>query len=114
MIDLSIKTNKINGGDNSDGFLFCKSDGGNVNHYSIKAMLTEGCTQANMKYKSSHKIRKTFISSLIDEGINIDEIRRIAGHSDERTTYGNYCYNRLTNKQTEEKLERISARKIVN
>ena len=113
IIDLSIKTNKVNGGYyNSEGFLFCNSDGGNVNHYSIKAMLEVGCKQVNMKLKTSHKIRKTFISSLIDEGINIDEVRRIAGHSDERTTYGNYCYNRLTNKETENRLEAISARKI--
>ena len=29
----------------------------------------------------------------------------MAGHSDERTTYGNYCFNRLTEEQTEEKIE---------
>lgn len=58
-----------------------------------------------MLVKTSHKIRKTYISTLIDSGLNIDEIRRMAGHTDERTTYGNYCYNRLTNSQTEEKIE---------
>ena len=29
----------------------------------------------------------------------------MAGHSDERTTYGNYCFNRLTEEETEEKIE---------
>lgn len=112
IINLSIETNKVNGGFyNPDGFLFCRSNGENVNHYSIKAMLTEGCKHVKMQLKTSHKIRKTFISSLIDGGINIDEVRRIAGHSDERTTYGNYCYNRLTDKQTEAKLELISSKK---
>ncbi len=60
-----------------------------------------------MQVKTSHKIRKTYISTLIDSGLNIDAIRRFAGHSDERTTYGNYCYNRMTDKQTEEIVENL-------
>lgn len=34
------------------------------------------------------------ISSMIDEGININTVRKIIGHEDERTTYNNYCYAR--------------------
>ena len=108
IIELSLKMNEINGEDNPNGFLFCK-DGLNVNHYSIQSMIVQGCDYIDIKVKTCHKIRKTFISSLIDEGINIDEVRRTAGHSDERTTYSNYCYNRLTDEQTEEKLEKASA-----
>lgn len=104
IIDLSLRMNEINGEENPHGFLFCK-DGMNVNHYSIQSMIFNGCYISDMKIKTSHKIRKTYISTLIDSGLNIDEIRRTAGHSDERTTYGNYCFNRLTNKQTEEVIE---------
>ncbi|MCD7737671.1 MAG: hypothetical protein LUH58_01330 [Lachnospiraceae bacterium] len=52
------------------------------------------------------KVRKTYISALIDSGLNINEIRRLAGHEDERTTYKNYCFNRMTNKETENLLEK--------
>ena len=50
--------------------------------------------------KSFHKVRKTYISALIDSGININEIRKAVGHTDERTTYGNYCYNRAGKQET--------------
>ena len=43
--------------------------------------------------KSFHKVRKTYISALIDSGININEIWKAVGHTDEHTTFSNYCYN---------------------
>lgn len=76
-------------------------------------MIKRGCEFINMDVKTCHKIRKTYISTLIDSGLNIDEIRRMVGHSDERTTYGNYCYNRLTNKETEETIEKAFSREEV-
>ncbi len=85
-------------------FIFCRK-GKNINHYSIQAMVKRGCEAINIDVKTIHKIRKTYISTLIDSGLNIDEIRRMVGHSDERTTYSNYCFNRLTNKQTEKIIE---------
>lgn len=45
-------------------------------------------------HKSSHKVRKTVISTRIDGNVNINSIREMAGHCDERTTYSNYCYDR--------------------
>lgn len=52
------------------------------------------CERLGFFKKSSHKARKTVISSLIDAGLNINTIREIAGHTDERTTYNSYCYDR--------------------
>ena len=46
--------------------------------------------------KSSHKTRKTYISALIDGKVNINTIREMVGHADERTTYNNYCFDRST------------------
>lgn len=105
IIEMARITNQINNEKNSDDFIFCKK-GKNVNHYSIQAMIKRGCEFININVKTSHKIRKTYISALIDSGLNIDEVRRMAGHSDERTTYGNYCFNRLTNAQTEQTIEK--------
>ena len=50
--------------------------------------------------KATHKIRKTYISTLIDSGLNINEIRKLARYEDEHTTYNNYCFNHMTNQQT--------------
>lgn len=76
-----------------------------INHYAIQARVLRGCESIGIITKTMHKIRKTYISTLIDSGLNIDEIRKQAGHSDERTTYGNYCYNRMTQKETEKTIE---------
>lgn len=76
-----------------------------INHYSIQSHILRGCKHIMIQTKSAHKIRKTYISTLIDAGVNIDEVRRFAGHSDERTTFGNYCFNRETSEETKKKLE---------
>ena len=41
-----------------------------------------------------HKARKTYISALIDEGLNLNSVREFVGHTDERTTLHNYCFDR--------------------
>lgn len=76
-----------------------------INHYAIQEKVQRGCKNIGIPVKTMHKIRKTYISDLIDSGLNIDEVRRQAGHSDERTTYGNYCFNRKTDNQTESIIE---------
>lgn len=97
--------------DNS--FLFIRN-GKNINHHSVQAMIVRGCERIGIPVKTSHKIRKTFISTLIDSNLNIDEIRRIAGHSDERVTYQNYCYNRFSDAQTEKMIENaLNAKKVI-
>ena len=56
-------------------------------------------------YRSSHKARKTYISSLIDVGININTVRALAGHADERTTYFNYYFDRAPEDEKKRLLE---------
>lgn len=87
-----------------DDYLFVKNNK-QISHYAVQARVLRGCQTIGILTKSMHKIRKTYISSLIDSGLNIDEIRRQVGHSDERTTYKNYCFNRLTTTETERKME---------
>ncbi len=40
------------------------------------------------------KAIKTYISTLIDAGVNINTIREMVGHEDERATYNSYCFDR--------------------
>lgn len=87
-----------------EDYIFIKGNQ-RLNHYAIQARIYRGCESIGIITKTMHKIRKTYISSLIDSGLNIDEIRRQVGHSDERTTYGNYCFNRLTSPETQAIME---------
>lgn len=57
------------------------------------------CRDMGIAPKSSHKARKTFVSTLIDGGVNINTVRQYAGHKDERTTLGNYCYDRSSDEE---------------
>lgn len=88
-----------------DGFLFLNQNG-RIHGRSIDNRIRKYCRNIGIGEKASHKIRKTYISSLIDAGININEIRKQVGHEDERTTYKNYCFNRLPQNETENLLEK--------
>lgn len=87
-----------------DDYLFVKN-GKLLGHDAVQARILRGCDTIGIITKTLHKIRKTYISSLIDSGLNIDEVRRQAGHADERTTYGNYCFNRFSSTETESIIE---------
>lgn len=79
-------------GINTD-FIF-STNAGPLKYREVNMLLKRYCERANILYRSSHKARKTYISSLIDAGININTIRAFVGHADERTTYYNYCFDR--------------------
>ncbi len=77
---------------------------------SINEFLYKLCDDVNTEKKSSHKIRKTYISSLFDANININKIREIAGHEDEKTSLNNYCFDRSIDKETEKALELVKSK----
>lgn len=87
-----------------NGFLFLNQDG-RIHAKGVDCRIRKYCRHAGISEKATHKIRKTYISTLIDSGLNINTVRKLAGHEDERTTYGNYCFNRLSDTQTENLLE---------
>lgn len=80
---------------------------------SINKYLYGLCDEINISRKSSHKIRKTYISSLFDGGLNINKIREIAGHEDEKTSLNNYCFDRRTDTDTEMILESLHDKKEI-
>lgn len=71
----------------------------------LKQYLHNLCIDTGIMAKSNHKIRKTYISSLFDLGININTIKEQAGHEDERTSLHNYCFDQSENSVLEMKLE---------
>ena len=90
----------------SDGDYILLDTKGRIHERAVDTRIRKYCKNIGLEYvKSSHDARRTYISTLIDKNININEIRKLVGHTDERTTYKNYCYNRLSDEQTEKALE---------
>lgn len=100
-----IEANKQHGY-SDNGYLFL-NEKGRIHEKNVDYRIRKYCRHVGLSEKAMHKIRKTYISTLIDGGLNINEVRKQAGHEDERTTYGNYCFNRLTDTQTENLMEKV-------
>lgn len=67
-----------------------------VSYYSVSDLFRKYSEKMGIELKSSHKARKTFISSCLDGQMNINTVREIVGHRDESTTYSSYYYDRST------------------
>lgn len=70
-----------------------------ASYNALRKLYPSYCKRLSIITKSSHKVRKTYISSLIDGNVNINTIRELVGHNDERVTLNNYCYDRNTDKE---------------
>lgn len=90
--------------DYQKGYLFVK-DGKVMSQNRVGQLLGKYCRELGIIKKSNHKIRKTFISTLFDSGMNLNTIRSMVGHEDERTTLHNYTFNRCGNAEIEKQLE---------
>ncbi|WP_167954854.1 site-specific integrase [Anaerosporobacter faecicola] len=104
IIDAAISEIKQNGYSDED-YLF-QDIRGRISSRAVDSRIRKYCDHINISHKSTHKVRKTYISTLIDSGININKICQTVGHESTKTTYGNYCYNRYSQEQTEEQFEK--------
>lgn len=95
-------------GFHDEGFLFVHG-GKRITPRAVDTRIRKYCDHININCKSTHKIRKSYISSLLDAGININEIRKQVGHEDERTTLHNYCFNRSDELENESDMEKALA-----
>lgn len=74
-------------------FLFVDSNGNNIIRQRINDCLKYYCDKLSMDAKSSHKIRKTFLSNLFRNGFDLDEVMLIAGHRVKSTTIEHYLFS---------------------
>ena len=88
----------------STGYIFSINDEP-LSYHSVADLYRKYCKKMDIVRKSSHKARKTYISTLVDGNININTIREMVGHADERTTYKNYCFDRSTETEKIDKIE---------
>lgn len=87
------------------------NDNKRIHTPALDSRIRKYCNHINISEKGMHKIRKTYVSTLIDcDNININYIRAQVGHADERTTYGNYVFNRKSEDLTEHEMEKALVR----
>lgn len=90
---------------NADGYVFSMRDTP-VLYSSVSKAFYAYCKKIGINPKSSHKARKTFVSTLIDANINVNTVRQLVGHVDERTTLNSYCYDRSTDAEKRIQIEK--------
>lgn len=86
-------------------YLFINDSGKRITTCSIDHKIVRYCRNIGIPEKRIHKIRKTYISTLLDEKVNLDLVRRMVGHEDERTTLHNYYFDRRTKKENIDLIE---------
>ena len=105
LFELIREVNEKNGYKDGDFVFVSSQKKTRGNARTITTYLEKLCVVTGIINKSNHKIRKTYISSLFDKGINIDTIRAQAGHEDERTSLNNYCFDQSDLEILEAQLE---------
>ncbi len=84
-------------------FLFVK-DGCCLSPDAVDAQMKRGCEYIGIPVKTMHKIRKTYASTLLHNGVNLSIVKDMLGHADESTTLKHYIYNIEDNEETENKV----------
>lgn len=87
--------NKI---DHQSEYIFTRN-GERLTSRQIAYVLEKYAERQGVQTKSTHKMRKTYASMLATNGVPLDAIRELLGHSDLQTTLG-YIYNPLTDTET--------------
>lgn len=89
----------------SGSYLFMDKNGERIKESIMTGRLRKYCEQLNIPYRSPHKMRKTVISKMLDAQMNINTVRKFAGHEDEKTTYNNYCFDVKRKEENRNQLE---------
>ena len=84
--------------DSTSEYIFVRN-GERITSRQIAYVLEKYAQRQGIATKSTHKMRKTFASKLNANGVPLDCIRELLGHSSLNTTLG-YIYNPLTEKET--------------
>ncbi len=90
-------------GYNFKDFLFVKN-GNCISPDAVDAQMKRGCEHIGIPVKTMHKIRKTYASTLLHNGVNISIVKDMLGHADESTTLKHYIYNTENSRETDEKV----------
>lgn len=85
------------------GFLFVKG-GRCLTPDAVDTQIKRGCEYIGIPVKTMHKIRKTYASTLLHNGVNLSIVKDMLGHADESTTLKHYIYNIENSTETDNKV----------
>lgn len=89
-----------------EGYIFCPNSKRIVSN-TVDTKIYRYCKILGIPAKSAHKIRKTYISQIIRDGIDLDTVCKVSGHVDLKTTFDSYCYSLDKKEETYAKFEEI-------
>lgn len=94
-------------------YILCGTKGRQTRR-QIAYYIEKACIKADIiPIKSAHDIRRTYASVLFSKGVALDEVRKLLGHSDEKTTLS-YIFNPYTPKETNDAIENaLSSRSVL-
>ena len=98
------KERQIAAGVCSDGYIFSMTEE-HLSYRSLSESFRKYCERAGIIYRSSHKARKTFISTLLDGGMNLPTVMEYAGHRYQQTIFDSYYYDRRTSDEKRENMD---------
>lgn len=87
-------------------YIFWKNNK-NIKVLQVRKRLYQLCDRINIKRKSPHKLRKTYVSILLDNGVDKRLVQDVAGHTQISTSERNYHRNRKSDQKKEEILSEI-------
>lgn len=73
----------------------------------VRHRLYAVCEELGIRKKSPHKLRKTYISILLDNGVDKRLVQDVAGHTEIATSERNYHRNRKSDAKKEEILSNL-------
>lgn len=82
-------------------------DGRNMKTEKVRKQLYTVCEKIGVRKKSPHKLRKTYISILLDNGVDRRLVQDVAGHTEIATSERNYHRNRKSDAKKEEILSNL-------
>lgn len=82
-------------------------NGGNIRASQIRKRLYLSCRRLGIKKKSPHKLRKTYVSILLDNGVDKRLVQDVAGHAQISTSERNYHRNRKSDQKKEQILSNL-------
>ena len=77
--------------------------------HAVCGKLYRLCRDLGIFRRSPHKCRKTYISNLLNNGVDPDFVREQAGHKDIQTTLNSYVYSTTRNDEKIKQLNNILA-----